>query len=89
MANIASQRKRIHRSERERLENRRLQSAVRTHFRRLERAVGSGGDASAITEEHRELVSRIDKAVQKGALHSNNGARKKTRAAHLLSRAAG
>jgi small subunit ribosomal protein S20 len=88
MANIASQRKRIHRSQRERLENRRLQSTVRTHFRRLERAVDAG-DAPAIADEHRELVSRIDKAVQKGALHSNNGARKKTRAARLLSRAAG
>jgi small subunit ribosomal protein S20 len=88
MANIASQRKRILRSERERLENRRLQSAVRTHFRRFERAVDSG-DSSAITEEHRRLVSRIDKAVQKGALHSNNGARKKARAARVLSRAAG
>jgi small subunit ribosomal protein S20 len=88
MANIASQRKRIHRSQRERLENRRLQSTVKTHFRRLERAVDSG-DASAIAEEHRGLVSRIDKAVQKGALHANNGARKKARASRLLSRAAG
>ena len=88
MANIASQRKRILRSERERLENRRLQGAVRTHFRRFERAVDAG-DASAITEEHRQLVSRIDKAVQKGALHSNNGARKKARAARVLSRATG
>ena len=88
MANIASQRKRIHRSERERLENRRLQSAVKTHFRRFERAVDSG-DASAVTEEHRQLVSRIDKAVQTGALHSNNGARKKNRAARLLGRASG
>jgi small subunit ribosomal protein S20 len=87
MANIASQRKRIHRSERERLENRRLQSAVKTHFRRLEQAVDSG-DGAAIDAEHKRLVSRIDKAVQKGALHSNNGARKKTRAARLLSRAA-
>jgi ribosomal protein S20 len=39
--------------------------------------------------EHRQLVSRIDKAVQKGALHSNNGARKKRRAARLLAGAAG
>jgi small subunit ribosomal protein S20 len=88
MANIASQRKRIHRSERERLENRRLQSAVKTHFRRLERAVESG-DSSAIAGEHRQLVSRIDRAVQKGALHSNNGARKKSRAARLLARSPG
>jgi small subunit ribosomal protein S20 len=85
MANIASQRKRIQRSERERLENRRLQSAVKTHFRRLERAAESG-DAAAIDDEHRQLVSRIDKAVQKGALHPNNGARKKTRAARISRR---
>ncbi len=86
MANIRSQVKRIRRSERERLENRRLQGAVRTHFRRLERAVDSGEDP-AIADEHRQLVSRIDKAVQKGALHANNGARKKSRAARLLHRA--
>ena len=85
MANIASQRKRIVRSERERIENRRLRSAVKTHFRRLERAVEAGDD-SAVATEHRELVSRIDKAVQKGALHPNNGARKKTRAAGISRR---
>jgi small subunit ribosomal protein S20 len=83
MANIASQVKRIHRTERERNENRRLQGAVRTHFRRLERASESG-DADATSREHRELTSRIDKAVQKGALHPNNGARKKARAARLV-----
>jgi small subunit ribosomal protein S20 len=83
MANIRSQVKRIRRSERERLENLRARGAVRTHFRRLERAVNSG-EQSAIADEHRQLVSRIDKAVQKGALHANNGARKKSRAARLL-----
>ena len=51
------------------------------------RAPSTPGDADAIGDEHRELVSRIDKAVQKGALHANNGARKKARAARLLSRA--
>jgi small subunit ribosomal protein S20 len=82
MANIASQKKRILRSERERTENRLLTSTVKTHFRRLESAVQSG-DAATITAEHRLLVSRIDKAVQKGALHKNTGARKKSRAARL------
>ena len=84
MANIASQKKRILRSEREHAENRRLTSAVKTHFRRLESAV-QGGDSAQIAEEHRLLVSRIDTAVQKGALHSNSGARKKARAARLAS----
>jgi len=82
MANIASQKKRIARSERERLENRRLTSAVKTHFHRLKQAV-EAGDAETIQTEHRTLVSRIDTAVQKGALHANTGARKKSRAARL------
>jgi small subunit ribosomal protein S20 len=82
MANIASQKKRILRSARERTENRLLTSTVKTHFRRLESAV-EGGDATAIDAEHRALVSRIDKAVQKGALHKNTGARKKSKAARI------
>lgn len=82
MANIASQKKRILRSERERTENRLLTSTVKTHFRRLEAAV-EGGDSDAIATEQRELVSKIDKAVQKGALHKNTGARKKAKAARI------
>jgi small subunit ribosomal protein S20 len=84
MANIASQRKRNARSLRERSENLRFASAVKTHFRRLERAVDSG-DSGAADAEHRALISRIDKAVQKGALHRNTGARKKARAARIRS----
>jgi small subunit ribosomal protein S20 len=87
MANIASQKKRILRSERERAENRLLTSTVKTHFRRLESAV-EGGDASAIEAEQRDLVSKIDKAVQKGAMHLNTGSRKKSKAARIATSAA-
>ena len=83
MANIASQKKRIQRSARERSENRLLTSTVKTYFRRLQSAV-EGGDAEAIRAEHAALVSRIDKAVQKGAMHRNTGARKKSRAARIV-----
>jgi small subunit ribosomal protein S20 len=86
MANIASQKKRILRAERERLENRRLTSNVKTWFRRLETAVAEG-DSEKIETEHRQLVSKIDKAVQRGALHSRNGARKKARAARIANSA--
>jgi small subunit ribosomal protein S20 len=85
MANIPSQEKRIHRAERERLENRRRTSQVKTWFRRLEDAVGKDDSATA-DSEYRSLVSRIDKAVKTGALHRNNGARKKARAARIRSR---
>jgi small subunit ribosomal protein S20 len=82
MANIASQKKRIARTDRERFENLRFASAVKTHFRRLESAASSGDDKAA-ESEHKALISRIDKAVQKGAMHRNTGARKKSRAARL------
>ena len=83
MANIASQRKRNARSLREHDENRRLTSAVKTHFRRLEKAVADG-DTETAEAEHKLLVSRIDKAIQKGAMHGNTGARKKARAARIV-----
>jgi small subunit ribosomal protein S20 len=87
MANIRSQEKRIHRSERERLENRHRTSTVKTYFHRLERAV-EAKDQSAIESEYRALVSTIDKAAEHGALHRNNAARKKARAARLRESAA-
>jgi small subunit ribosomal protein S20 len=82
MANIHSQKKRILRSERERLENKRYTSTIKTYFRRLEAASGSG-DAEKVATEHKALVRTIDKAVKVGALHRNNGARKKSRAERL------
>lgn len=87
MANIHSQKKRILRAERERLENRRYTSTIKTQFRRLEAAVAAGDDALAETE-HKSLVSSIDKAVKRGALHANTGARKKSRAARVRTGAA-
>ena len=82
MANIASQIKRNQRTERERLENRRYTSTIKTYFRRLEAAVTEGDDAKADTEL-RELISTIDKAVKRGAMHRNTGARKKSRATRV------
>ncbi len=82
MANIHSQKKRIERAERERLENRRYTSKIKTYFHRLESAVRGGDDAVADVE-HRTLVQTIDKAVKRGALHRNTGARKKSRAARI------
>jgi small subunit ribosomal protein S20 len=82
MANIASQKKRILRTERERDENRRYTSAVKTYFRRLEAAADSG-DAETVETEFRALSSQIDRAVRSGALHKNTAARKKARASRL------
>ena len=81
MANIASQKKRILRTERERLENRRYTSAIKTCFRRLQ--ASSRGDDTAADAEHQQLIRLVDKAIKRGALHNNAGARKKSRAAKL------
>jgi small subunit ribosomal protein S20 len=82
MANIPSQIKRNQRTLRERFENRHYTSQIKTYFRRLQVAVAEGDDERADTEHH-QLVKLIDKAVKRGALHRNNGARKKSRAARL------
>jgi small subunit ribosomal protein S20 len=84
MANIKSQIKRNNRSLRERFENRHYTSQVKTYFRRLEAAIAAG-DAAVIATEHKQLVKLIDKSVKRGALHRNNGARKKSRAERLVS----
>ena len=82
MANIHSQKKRIQRAARERLENRRYTSRIKTYFRRLQVAVADGDDAVA-DAEHRTLTQAIDKAVKRHAIHRNTGARKKSRAARI------
>ena len=82
MANINSQIKRNNRSLRERQENRQYTSSIKTYFRRLTASVEAGNDEQA-DADHRHLVKLIDKAVKRGALHRNTGARKKSRAARL------
>jgi small subunit ribosomal protein S20 len=87
MANIKSQKKRIERALRERDENRRYTSRIKTYFHRLEAAV-AGGDEAVIDAEHRILVRTIDKAVKRGSVHRNNGDRKKSRAGRIRNGAA-
>jgi small subunit ribosomal protein S20 len=84
MANIPSQIKRNARSLRERQENRHYTSSIKTYFRRLTASVEAGNDEQA-DADHRHLIQLIDKAVKRGALHRNTGARKKSRAARVRS----
>ncbi len=86
MANIKQQKKRVRIAARERLENLRYRSTVKTFTRRLESAV-EDGDAAKVAEEHRALVRWIDKAAAKGALHKNAAARRKSHADKLAARA--
>jgi len=84
MPNIKQQKKRVRIATRERLENLRYRSTVKTLTRRLQSAVADG-DQERATAEHREIVRAIDKASSRKALHRNTAARKKAQAARLLS----
>ena len=83
MANIQQQKKRVRISEREREENLRYRSTVKTLTKRLEAAVAEG-DTDKVAAEHLELTRWIDKAASHGALHKNTASRKKSRAARLV-----
>ena len=83
MPNIQQQKKRVGIAIRQRNENIRFRSTVKTLTKRLEAAV-EAGDAATIAAEHRELVRWVDRAATKGALHANTAARKKSQAARLV-----
>lgn len=83
MPNIQQQIKRVRIAERQRDENLRYRSTVKTLTKRLEAATADGA-AEKIAAEHRELVRLIDKSAARGALHKNTAARKKARAARLV-----
>ena len=83
MPNIEQQKKRVRTASRERLQNLRYRSTVKTLARRLEAAI-EGGDSKVAETEYRALVRTLDKAVSKGALHRNTAARRKAQAAKLL-----
>ena len=79
MANIKSQIKRNRQNEKRRVRNRRVRSEINTRTKAV--ASAESGDAD---EEFRVAVKRIDKAVQKGVIHKNAAARKKSRLAKRL-----
>jgi small subunit ribosomal protein S20 len=83
MPNIKQQKKRVRSAARQRLENLRYRSTVKTLTRRLEAAVDSG-ERERVDAEHRELVRWIDRAAARGALHRNTAARRKAHASRII-----
>src|SRR5437016_12230209 len=83
MPNTKQQKKRVRSAARQRLENLRYRSTVKTLTRRLEATVAAG-EKDRVEAEHRELVHWIDRAAARGALHRNTAARRKARAARLV-----
>ena len=87
MANIKQQRKRVKITERERAENIRYKSRIKTMFRSL--TVAADEDKDLAVRLSLELNSLIDKAVARGVIHANNAARKKAQVARMVETPAG
>jgi len=77
VANIKSQIKRITTNEKARLRNKAVKSELKTHVRRVREAV-AGGDKDAAQAALVVASKKLDKAVSKGVIHSNQAANKKS-----------
>ena len=77
MANIKSQIKRNRQNEKRRLRNRQVRSELGTRTRAAEEAADESADD--LEEKVRAAIKRIDKAAQRGVMHKNTAARKKSR----------
>ncbi|WP_066587689.1 30S ribosomal protein S20 [Cellulomonas timonensis] len=84
MANIKSQIKRIGTNEKARLRNKAVKSELKTHVRRVREAV-AGGDKEAASAALVTASRKLDKAVSKGVIHSNQAANKKSALAKAVS----
>ncbi|MBD0334306.1 MAG: 30S ribosomal protein S20 [Cyanobacteria bacterium Co-bin13] len=90
MANIKSAQKRIQTAERNRLRNKSYKSAVKTMIKNYlaavdEYAANPSPEAMAAVQTCMSAAfSKIDKAVKRGIIHPNAGARRKSRLARVL-----
>jgi small subunit ribosomal protein S20 len=78
MANHKSAIKRMRQTERRNEVNRRNRSRLRTEVKKLRAAI-EGGDQEEAKTLLPQVVSAIDKSIQKGVLHANAAARHKSR----------
>ena len=78
MANHFSALKRARQTAKRTARNRIHRSHLRTELRKM-RQVLAGGNREQAQLFFREIVSVLDKAIQKGALHENTAARYKSR----------
>lgn len=78
MANLKSAIKRIDTNNKKRSLNQPVKSDMRTHIKYVEKLV-EANDIENAKEMYNKTVRKIDKAIQKGVIHRNNGNRQKAR----------
>lgn len=89
MANTKSAIKRIRVSQRRFLRNRAVRSATRTFVGKARQAVGVTSAPTEAAEAVGAAIRALDRAAEKGVIHRNNAARRKSRLARSLNAAAG
>jgi len=82
MANIKSQKKRNRQNETARQRNKTIMSDLKTSIKKVEVAAAAGEPTD---ELFHDAQKKIDVAAQKGVLHANTAARKKSRLAASVS----
>ena len=83
MANTPGAKKAVRKIERRTAINRSRRSRVRTFLRRFDEAI-KAGDVGAAKTAFNEAQSELMRAVSKGVVHKNTGARKVSRLAAQL-----
>ena len=78
MANLKSAIKRNRQNEKRRLRNRIYKGRARTQIKKARYAI-EAGEMEAAHEATKQAISALDKAAEKGILHKNNAARRKSR----------
>ena len=79
MANTKSALKMIRVSERRRQRNKAARTTVRTYIAKARRQIASGAAPEETRESIRQAIIALDKAAEKGIIHKNNAARRKSR----------
>jgi small subunit ribosomal protein S20 len=77
MANIRSSKKDLRRSARKRVLNQSVRTSLKTYIKKVKTATGAPEAQSALVD----ATKALDKAVQRGIIHKNQAARRKSRAA--------
>jgi len=78
LANIKSAIKRNKQNDKKRIRNRIYRGAARTYVQKARVAIDSGETETAETATLR-AIKALDKAAEKGIIHKNNAARRKSR----------
>lgn len=86
MANIRSSAKRARQNVKRRVHNRYYSTTARTFVKKA-RVQIEGKTLDSAAETVQQAIKALDKAAQKGVIHPNNAARRKSRLVKALNRA--